>query len=110
MSTSDTSVVKNIVEASRLFGMVMDHRTHGGKFRTVYLSADPVLPRTEQQVRCQQATEYLRLHNVQAELTRHDNPPFYNKNTGKQEDGHPRHGDPLVEIDSVWWGEQEEGQ
>lgn len=104
MTLKDSEVVTEIKREAEHLGLSIDLRRHGGHYCTVYLEAPRALPRDEQHSRLAQAKLLLEANGVtNVKLTRFDNPPFRNKNTGKMEDGHPRHGDPLLEIDSVWW-------
>lgn len=101
----DKEVVETIKDVAHQYDLAMDHRQHGGKFRTVYLVAPFVLPRTEQERRLEQAFRDLLNRGILANMARHDNPSLLNRSIGKMEDGHHRHGDPLIEIHSVWWDE-----
>lgn len=106
MSLTDSEVVAEIKREAEHLGLTIDLRKHGGQFCTVYLDAPSVLPREEQASRLRQAKALLEANGVaNVVLTRYDNPPFLNKNTGQMEEGHSRHGDPLLEIESVWWVE-----
>lgn len=99
---NDTELVSTLQTVAAIFELDLDIRRHGASYCTVYLSADPVDPAPALRMRA--AFEELKARGVEgAKLTRFNNPPFYNRNTGRQEAGHPRHGQPLIEIDSVWW-------
>lgn len=100
---SAPTVVESLQEAAKQFDLTLSLRRHSASFCTVYLEAQTALPRVEQQVRLKQARDFLEARDVQAELTRFNNPPFRNPNTGKMEEGHHRHGDPLLEVETVWW-------
>ena len=106
MSLTDAEIVAAIRREAEHLGLSIDTRRHGGHFCTVYLEAPSVLPREEQASRLRQAKGLLDANGVPSVvLTRFNNPPYHSKVTGKMEEGHPRHGDPLLEIDSVWWVE-----
>jgi hypothetical protein len=106
MNLTDSEVVAAIKREAEHLGLTIDLRKHGAQFCTVYLDAPSVLPREEQASRLRQAKALLEANGVaNVALTRYDNPPFHNKNSGQMEEGHPRHGDPLLEIESVWWVE-----
>jgi hypothetical protein len=108
MSLTDAEIVTEIRREAEHLGLAIDTRRHGGHFCTVYLEAPSVLPRDEQESRLRQAKALLEANGLcNVVLTRFNNPPYLNRNTGKMEEGHPRHGDPLIEIDSVWWVEEQ---
>jgi hypothetical protein len=101
---TDSAITLAILEAALTNGLELDFRTHGGSFRTAYLSAPKSLGSLEQHSLLKLAQQLIEAAGTKgAKLTRYDNPPYFNKHTGKTEAGHPRHGDPLLEIDSVWW-------
>ncbi len=103
---TDNKVVRVINWVAEQYNLTLEHREHGGKFRTVYLSAHVQFPREEQRRRLERAFRDLKDAGISSvELTRYDNPPYRNKFTGQMDDGHPRHGDPVVLVDSVWWEE-----
>lgn len=103
---NDRDVVTEIKREAGHLGLTISRRLHSGKFCTVYLEAPATLPRTEQVNRLRQAKTLLEANGVSnVVLTHFDNPPFFNRNSGKTEAGHPRHGDPLLELESVWWEE-----
>lgn len=106
MSLTDAEIVAEIRREAEHLGLTIDTRRHGGHFCTVYLEAPTGLPREEQASRLRQAKGLLEANGVAGvTLTRFDNPPYRSQATGKMEEGHPRHGDPLLEIESVWWVE-----
>lgn len=108
MSLTDAEIVAEIKREAEQLGLTIDTRRHGASFCTVYLEAPFVLPREEQASRLRQAKALLEANGLtNVVLTRFDNPPYRSKVTGKMEEGHPRHGDPLLEIDSVWWVEEQ---
>lgn len=104
MSLNDSEVVAVIKREAEQVGFRIDLRRHGGSYCTVYMEAPAVLPRTEQRSRLVQAKTLMEAAGLTSvTLTAFNNPPYYNKHSGKQEAGHPRHGDPMLEIESVWW-------
>lgn len=108
MSLTDSEVVTEIKREAEHLGLSIDKRRHGGHFCTVYLEAPVGLPRDEQASRLRQAKALLEANGVlSVSLTAFNNPPYRSQATGKMEEGHPRHGDPLLEIESVWWVEEQ---
>lgn len=104
MSLNDPDVVEVIKREAEQVGLRIDLRRHGGSYCTVYIEAPAVLPRAEQRSRLVQAKTLMEAAGLTSvTLTAFNNPPYYNKYSGKQEAGHPRHGDPMLEIESVWW-------
>lgn len=100
---SPTMLIKAIAAA---MGLTLDIRKHyGGPFVTVYLEAPQGLPWQEQQARLQSARDKIndRPEVGRPVLTRFNNPPKFMRHSGKMDPGHPRHGDPLLEIDSFVW-------
>lgn len=108
MSLTDSEIVAEIKREAEHLRLTIDLRRHGAHFCTVYLEAPSALPRDEQASRLRQAKGLLEANGVaNVVFTHFDNPPYRSKATGKMEEGHPRHGDPLLEIDSVWWVEEQ---
>lgn len=104
MSLNDPDVVAVIKREAEQVGLHIDLRRHGGSYCTVYMEAPAVLPRTEQRSRLAQAKTLMEAAGLTSvTLTAFNNPPFHNRHTNTMEDGHPRHGDPMLEIESVWW-------
>lgn len=108
MSLTDPEVVASIKREAEHIGLSVGLRRHGGSFCTVYMEAPVALPRAEQRSRLAQAKSLLDAAGVSSvKLTAFNNPPFHNRHTNTMEDGHPRHGDPMLEIESVWWPREE---
>jgi hypothetical protein len=103
MSITDREVVAAIGREAELLGLSTDTHRHGARFCTVYMEA-PGGPWEEQFRLLSRAKLMLEVAGVPSvKLTRFDNPPYRSQATGKMEPGHPRHGAPLLEIQSVWW-------
>jgi hypothetical protein len=103
---NDSNVTSAITRAAKKFSLIIEKRRHGGRFCTVHLCAPDSLPWVVQNALLIQARDQLTADGVANVVkTQFDNPPYRNPNTGKEEGGHPRHGDPLLEVDSVWWVE-----
>ena len=101
----DTNVVDLIKVTSELHGLTLSFSTSSGKFREVFLEADSTLPREEQVAKLKKAAVIFTDAGLEGvKVTRFNNPPY--KSNGKWQAGHPRHGDPLLEISSVWWSEE----
>ena len=79
---TDSEITDLIKEAAVAYGLYLTFRNHGGKFRTVYLSACSALPRAEQASRLNSAYNFLRSRCGFLPLELHN--------------------DPLIEIDSIW--------
>lgn len=104
MSLTDKEVVEAIQRVAHALNLTVDKRRHGGHFCTVHLEAPASMERETQCSYLRQAKAQLEAAGLQyVTLTRFNNPPFKNKSTGKVEASHPRHGDPLIELESVWW-------
>ncbi len=104
MQLTDSQVTRAIISAAKTPNVTIDYRAHGGKFRTVYIEASEKLPFNEQRdLLAKLQMELLTAGVTNVKMTRFNNPPFLNRNTGKYETGHPRHGHPFLEIESVWW-------
>ncbi|WMC09531.1 hypothetical protein PU634_10425 [Oceanimonas pelagia] len=88
----DRQIVNTIKQVSADLGLTYHCRRLGWKFCTVALKAPANLNRVEQQTLLEKADGVLIARGlVSGQLTTHTNPE------------HPRHGDPFIEIDSVWW-------
>ena len=84
----------------------LELRQHfGGPYVTVYMVAPQGLPWHEQQARLQECRDKIndRPEVGRPVLTRFNNPPKFMRHSGKMDPGHPRHGHPLLEIDSFVW-------
>jgi hypothetical protein len=105
---NDSNIVTEIERAVKALGLELEQTRHGGSFCTVHISAPASVAKPEQAALLRQCKEALVAAGVTTtiELTRYDNPPYKSQATGKMEQGHPRHGDPLLIIDSVWWDRQ----
>ena len=101
---NDKDVVDAIESVALQNDLEVSKRRHSGNFCTVYLSAHEELLAIDQVkvlVKARQSLVEAGLGTIA--LDYYDNPPFLNRNTGRMETGHPRHGDPMLVIESVWW-------
>ena len=106
---TDQKVTSCLIAVAGGPGLAPAHRRHGASFCTVYMEANPHMMRQEQRDILQNAKDALEAAGLGGiTLTRFSNPPFHNRHTNTMEDGHPRHGDPLLEIESVWWSPPDE--
>lgn len=103
----DSNVVDLIKVTAELHGLVLSHRSTTSHFRDVYLEANAELPRDLQVAKLHEAANTFKAAGLNdVTVTRFVNPPKLNAKTGKFEAGHERHGDPLLEMVSVWWSEE----
>lgn len=106
---TDSQVVAALKRVADHPNILLSHRQHAGHFRTCYLEADPHMARDKQLELLKEARKILTEAGVAGvTLTHFNNPPYRNKQTGKTEAGHPRHGDPMLEVESVWWAPEKE--
>lgn len=99
-----------VLRTAQYCGVQVEVRKHYiGQFATVYVMAPESLSKADQRALLETFRQQLvncpggALRSV---MTHFDNPPRFNRHTGKIDLGHPRHGDPLIEIDSfIWEGE-----
>ncbi len=99
MNLDDHQVVNLIKQVAADLNLQLERRNHGASFCTVYLSTKEG---AEQAVNLYAASASLRMAGVAHSLTCYDNP--LKRTNGKLSLGHPCHGEPMIEIDSVWWG------
>ena len=106
---TDQKVTSCLIAVAAALGLTLSRRCHGASFCTVYMEANPHMMRQEQRDILQNAKQALEAAGLGGiTLGRFSNPPYRSKVTGQMEEGHPRHGDPLLEIESVWWSPPDE--
>lgn len=84
-------------------GLKLEVRKGSSLFSDIYLETEALLPQHEQAEALKKVAAELEAANLVYTIGRTNNPPKYNKSTGGYDQGHPRHGDPLITIPSVEW-------